>query len=525
MHTRLAHILAFLLPALLALVLGLQAHGRALVDLDTIAAMGNAWRAFHWQDSANMALIGFDQPPLMALLFVPFAAFAPQMLVSGLAAPVLGAVFLGLSSLIIWRLGRSLGLPWWLALGLCGVFALHPLVLSYAMLGSRAMVLTFVLLGLSASLVSWQREQRVRDVLTGSFFAAAALLLAYETVVLVAAAAAYLAIFCRQERDREPAKAEGLLIAFLMPAAYVALVWIGANWAIMGNPWHFWPAPPEILEHQLQQPEVLSAALAVAVAANPLLLALVYHGLRLKLSGYTVPAAYLLLAALAAVLLLPHLSTMPEGARAWVQHFSVPAAALGVGIVLVVALVAQLLEAGRSGQVRQVLSPGLLIVACCSVFVSVTQHERLPRGPRSVLAGRPAFARDVTGEWALADRLREVWNPALGHLVRGEQAYVVALRAEARQNVVVLNERADLATYPLALGPGSYVALVEDLLSEAVAQRVRPRVLAPAWRQTPPHGLCWSVYQVRAAPPTANGQPPPPGAIIAHGAPDAHSRR
>ena len=269
----------------------------------------------------------------------------------------------------------------------------------------------------------------------------------------------------------------------------------------------------------------VSVNLAVALAANPLLLALVYHGLRLKLSGYTAPAAYLLLAALAAVLLLPHLSTMPEGARAWVQHFSVPAAALGVGIVLVVALVAQLLEAGRSGQVRQVLSPGLLIVACCSVFVSVTQHERLPRGPRSVLAGRPAFARDVTGEWALADRLREVWNPALGHLVRGEQAYVVALRAEARQNVVVLNERADLATYPLALGPGSYVALVEDLLSEAVAQRVRPRVLAPAWRQTPPHGLCWSVYQVRAAPPTANGQPPPPGAIIAHGAPDAHSRR
>ncbi|MCE5240946.1 hypothetical protein LLH23_20995, partial [bacterium] len=84
MRQRLTHLLAFLLPALLALVLGLQAHGRALVDLDTIAAMGNAWRAFHWQDSANMALIGFDQPPLMALLFVPFAAFAPQMLVSGL---------------------------------------------------------------------------------------------------------------------------------------------------------------------------------------------------------------------------------------------------------------------------------------------------------------------------------------------------------------------------------------------------------------------------------------------------------
>lgn len=488
MRTRLTHILVFLLPALLALYLGLQAHARALVDLDTVAAMGNAWRVFHWQDTANMALIGFDQPPLMALLFVPFGAFAPKMLVSGIAAPILGAVLLGLSALIIWRLSRSLGLSPWLAGLLAAIFTLHPLVLSYAMVGSQGIVLTFVLLGLSASLVSWRREQRVRDVLTAGFFAAAAILLAYETVVLVVAAALYFAARCRQESDRPPAKAEGLLIAFLLPAAYVAGVWIAANWAIMGSPWHFWQHEASGL--RADTGGVLSAALAIALAANPLLLALLYHGLR-RLAGFAAPAAWLVVVSLLAVLLFPHLRSLSGERYGWTEHVAVAACALGAGWALLVALAAQLAAARRDGSLRHVLSPGLMIIACGSCFLAYTQQVQnhvLPVGVRTALRGHPAFATPVADEWAAGDRLRGTFTPNMRHVIAGPTAYVVALRSEARQNVFVSSHsEAQPGARHGDLGAGSLLLISPaDERARASWQRQKPELrLELRWQQGP----------------------------------------
>jgi hypothetical protein len=493
MRTRLTQLAIVLLPALLALYLGLQAHARALVDLDTIVAMGNAWRVFHWQSAANMALIGFDQPPLMALLFVPFAAFAPHTLVSALAAPILGALFLGLSALIIWRLGRSLGLPAWLTALLCTIFALHPLPLSYAMTGSRGIVLTFVLLGLAASMVSWQREQRVRDVLTGSFFAAAAILLAYETVFVVLAAAIYLAAFCRQEKDAPPAKAEGLLVAFLLPAAYVALVWIGANWAIMGNPWHFWTTGTAVPAGSLNT--TMSVALAVALAANPLLLALLYHGLRRRAGGLAAPAAWMVVAALLAVVIVPQAKASTADPYQWPRNMPLAAAALGMGWVLLLALLAQLRTAGHDRSLRKVLSPGVLLIACGSVYLASAQQVQnhvLPVGVRTVLRGHPAFARPVTDEWAAGDRLRGAFTPNMRHVIAGPTAYVIALRAEAKQNVFVSS---DSAAQPGAnhgdLGEGSQVVIATDSHALLTWQRQKPELrLQTRWQQGP-----WTCYQ------------------------------
>lgn len=539
MRARLTHILVFLIPALVALRLGLLAHGQALVDPDTVAAMGNAWRVFHWQSSANMSLIGFEQPPLMALLFVPLASVAPQLLVSGLAAPILGAIFLGLSVLIIWRLGRSLGLPLWLTLVLSATFALHPLVLSYAMTGSKGIVLSFVLLGLAASLVSWQREQRVRDVLTGSFFAAAAILLAYETILVVLAVALYLVACCHGEKDRPPAKAEGLLVAFLLPAAYVALVWVAVNWVIMGDPWHFWPRTPVASAGPVdnltggspvapQSP--LSAALAIALSANPLLLALLYHSLRRKASGWTAPAGWMIVAALAAILIFPHLRFALQGdlpgsdAIPWVPLTALAAAALGAGWALLVAFVAQAYAAVADGSLRRVLTPGVVIILLGSLVLSYNQQvERhvLPVGVRTALRGTPAFARSVKTEWEIAGACKGSLVPGRRHLIFGREAYVVALRAEADQSVMVASDRMSPELERLGdLDAGSMLIVqngAERLLAEISA--MKPHLaLRPGFVQG-----SWACYQLSPAPP--HGQPSSSGAIIAPGAPDAYPRR
>jgi hypothetical protein len=522
--TRATHLLAFLLPALVALVLGLQAHGRALVDLDTVAAMGNAWRVFHWQNAANMALIGFDQPPLMALLFVPLAAFAPGLLVSGLAAPILGAVFMGLSVLVIWRLSRSLGLPAWLAAILGAVFTLHPLTLSYAMTGSRGMVLTFVLLGLAASLVSWRREQRVRDVVTGSFFAAAAILLAYETLPVVLAAALYLALHARREGETAPAKAEGLLVAFLLPAAYVALVWIGANWAIMGDPWHFWPRGATALGGDVNAE--LTGAIAIALASSPLLLGLLYHGLRRKASGFAAPAAWLMLAALLAVLVFPRAGQAAAERYPWPQNIAVAACALGAGWALLVALLAQLWTAGRQRSLRRVLTPGLLLIACGSsylAYIQQTQDHVLPVGVRTVLRGHPAFARSVADEWAAGNRLQGVYTANMRHVIAGPLAYVVALRSQAGQHVLVSSDSIPLpGSRHGDLGFGSTLILFEGQpgARDAWQQQKPELVLDFRWRQGP-----WGCYVFVSQELFLRRQGFARRAIIPAGTPHAHSRR
>jgi hypothetical protein len=433
---RLADWLAFCLPFAVAVAAGWLAHGRALVDLDTLAAAQKAWEALHLQAHANLALIGFEQPPLLALLYLPLSAFAPGLLVSGLAGPLLGACFLGLSVLVLCRLSRALGLPGWLTCLIAAGFALHPLVLSYATLGARAIVLTFVLLGLSASLIHWGRTERVRDLVTGGLFAAAAILLAYETLAVVIAAAAYIAWRCRPAPGTAPAKAEGTLIAFLLPAAYVALVWVITDWAIMGQPLHFWQVTTTraILLGRDTVHDWLQPLLTVLVIANPLLLALIYGHLRRASRPATgLPAAGMLVAALVSPVLFISLRPVPTDGSPWGALMPLAATGLGVGVALLVAFASDVCLAGSDW--RRVVSPGLALVAIGSVGLAAISQlggQGLPVGLRSALSGRPAFAAYVGEEW----RAGEAWafelaGNANGGIIAGPLGYVVALRARA----------------------------------------------------------------------------------------------
>ena len=115
MKRRLANILAFLLPALLAYQVGLLALGRHLVDWNSLAAAAHAFDVFHKLPQANMALIGFVQPPLPALLYLPLSYLFPHWLAGGYARAahrrdLPGPV--GAADLV--HLGQALRLQWWL---------------------------------------------------------------------------------------------------------------------------------------------------------------------------------------------------------------------------------------------------------------------------------------------------------------------------------------------------------------------------------------------------------------------------
>ncbi|MBU0606248.1 MAG: hypothetical protein KKI08_00125, partial [Armatimonadetes bacterium] len=257
-------------------------------------------------------------------------------------------------------------------------------------------------------------------------------------------------------------------------------------------------------------------------------LALLYHGLRGRRAGFAAPAAWLVLAALAAVLVFPQRPGSVADPYRWTDLGALAACALGAGAALLVALLAQLWSARREGSLRQVLSPGLLIIACGSLYLAwgqqVQQHV-LPVGFRTVLRGQPAFAKPVGGEWAAGDRLRGALAPDRHHVIAGSTAFVVALRAEAQQNVFVSSPS---AAQPGArhgdLGDRSFVLISPAPHSErewaSWQNQKGDLLLAFRWSHGP-----WRLYQFVPDTPGARRQGARAGAIIAPGTPHAHSRR
>jgi hypothetical protein len=456
---------------------------------------------------------------LLALLYVPFAAFAPCLLVSGLAAPLLGAVFMGLSSLVLWRFGRGLELSGWLVAGAVVLLALHPLALSYAALGARGAVLLFALLGLSCSLIHWARTERVRDLVTGGIFAAAILLLSYEMLGVVVAAAVFLGWRCRRGPGVPPAKAEGTLITFLMPVVYAMAVWFVADWAILGQPWHFWLTPWRLAAARAHAEGWPVATLTVAMVASPLLLALIYghcRGRGGRLPG-TVAAGMVLLGMLSPAV-FPALRALPTDPSPWGALMPLAALAVSGGLALLLSLVADALTPGVDW--RRVLSPGFVVIALGTLVVAghlQVSGKGLPVGIRSAVRGYPAFAREVGDEWRVADRLAGSLSVAKHHVLGGPESFVVGLRVQARDRTHVVGSPAvPLAAWLKQLEAGSWLVLADPLGRHAAAwQRALPPYLrvAKQWRSGP-----WVAYKLTVQPvlrPSApNGQSPAAGAII-----------
>ncbi|MGE5531234.1 MAG: hypothetical protein ACM3VW_03820, partial [Bacteroidota bacterium] len=472
MKRRFGNILAFLLPALLAYQVGLLALGRHLVDWNSLAAAAHAFDVFHKLPQANMALIGFVQPPLPALLYLPLSYLFPHWLAAGYCAPLIGAIFLGLSALTLVHLGQALRLQWWLYAPVAALFVIHPLVLSYAALGHPGIILIFAYLGLGKGMVGWHRNQTVRDLISAAIYGAVAILIAYEAIVPVLAAAWFILGCCRrpaappESATPAPAKAEGTLIAFLLPAAYVAAVWLVANWVIMGGPLHFWRMtlagtpylPAKGMDLWLQP------ILIIAFTVMPLLPALLYGDLRpLSLSRAGVPVAWLGVAALFSPLLFPTLRTQAQSPALWAPLMPMAAAAAAFGFCLLLTLAASVRETPPASRQR-LLSPGFVLMAigCLAMaYYMQSNHMGLPTGFRSTLTGYAASAHTDLDERQAAARLQGTLQPTMRNYIAGWPGFAIALYSGQTQSVEVLPNYSP-PPGDLGLQAGSVVVLLSN---------------------------------------------------------------
>ncbi|MCD6360813.1 MAG: hypothetical protein J7M38_08090, partial [Armatimonadetes bacterium] len=412
-----------------ALALGIGLRGRFIeqrVNWDGLAAVAHACDVFRAQPNANLAMIGFVQPPLPALLLLPVAVVAPGMATSGVAANVLGAAALAVAAVLLLGLAAEAGLagPWrWC---LVALFVLHPMVIGPAATGSPMAILLALLMGTCRALVRWQRTEGLRELIAASVLLAAVVITRYEAIFIVLGAALYIAWRVRR-RGGSWARLEGTMITFALPIVYVLALWIGANWAIMGDPWHFLRRSFFASPHD----GMGSAVIQVGVVCFFPVLALVYN--QMRGAGRTPaparPVAWLILTALLAPVVFTGVFGALDEPTQWDRLMTVAAMVLAGGY----AMIAVLGGAWARGQRLQGPLGGTLVIAAGSLALlvwMVGNGAGLPLKVTDAWAGRGPLAADAGEVIDVAQMLANTDLPeGRRHIVAGWPGFALVLFA------------------------------------------------------------------------------------------------
>ena len=244
----------FALPAIFFLVGGAQlAFGMWLNSLgflwnDALSRASNALMALYGTDP-HLAAIGFvwmPLPTLVEMAWTPLYLLWPGVVSSGFSSTLTTAAAGGSTAALLLYASRKFGLPslsgWVFAL----VVSLNPMILLFATNGmSEGVAAPFLIGSVCFLTLFWHTGQR-RYVAAASVALALSFASLYQAMPFGGAvfAAMVLSILLKSETTPSTPQGrwravEGLGILFLVPSAYVGLLWVGANWTIMGDPLFF----------------------------------------------------------------------------------------------------------------------------------------------------------------------------------------------------------------------------------------------------------------------------------------------
>lgn len=495
--------MVFLASAGLCLLAGVAALRDGRADWDAVLALSHAFDVVFKEPRFNLGLMGFSSPPLPTLLYLPLCGFTPSLAVSGLACPILGAVCLGGTGLMLDAMAARSGLPWFCRWPLVAVVVLHPLVLSLAALGSPGCVLVLALLGAAWSLVRWSETDNLRYLLQSALFLTAAILTRYEAFWLVLTATAYVA-WRSYRRSGGWARVEGTLIAFLLPVVYSAGVWMGANWAIMGDPWHFWRTGVVEQSGDALGLDAWAVSLVWAVLlAFPILPALVFHEVRSRPQAMRDepcmgrPAAWLVVGVLLGALASPGLHSASRGGT-WSAVLCPALASVVIGAVLLAAVLGQYVSGRRRVSRHLPIGAGVLLLMgiAGALWLWLAGKVTLPASTAGALGGDVAFAADVSGERAAAKLVG-------AELAAGQTAHVLGWPGYALS--LFSGRPAQIVQYP-PTPPGRLPLCTGDLLVLYGTTRVEDvqRALEPRCLQAEPLGSgTWTTFRIVGATPGA----------------------
>ncbi len=481
-------------------VLGIGLRGRIVelaVNWDGLSAVAHANYVFRAGDNANLAMIGFVQPPLPALLQLPLVLLFPPLATTGFAANLLGAICAGVTAVLLLGLAADSGLPRAWRWPLVGVLVVHPMVLGPAASGAPMALLTALLLGGAWALLRWSQTEGLRDLIVASVLLSAALITRYETVFIVVGALIYLSWRTLRD-DRSWSKLEGTLITFGLPIVYVGGIWIVANWAIMGDPWHF--ARMTFAGGGANPGAMLTQSLELSLAWFFPVLALVYNQMRGvgRRPARARPIAWLTLTAIVAPAIFSGVfgSLGPEGD--WGRLVSVVSMTLAGGFAMLVVIIGDAVRGrGTSGPIHGTIAVGAASLGVCVwLFVSGS----VPTGPGAgAWLGRGPLTDSAGVELQAASLLREMELPKQRrHLIAGWPGFAVALFSGRTGEIEVVRME-ELEEYTDELWVGSRIVLLVGeehggVPEEAVLADLnlgRGLRLLPRWGAGP-----WECYEV-----------------------------
>jgi hypothetical protein len=445
-----------------AVTLGVGLRGRLVdqqVNWDGLAAVAHAYDVFHSGPNANLAMIGFVQPPLPALLQLPVVLLVPSLATSGIAANLLGAICAGASAALLLGLAADCGLSRGWRWPLVAIFALHPFVLGPAACGAPMALLTTLLLGASWAMLRWAREESLRDLIVASFVLSGALITRYESVFIVVGAMIYLGWRTWRD-DGSWDKFEGTMITFALPIGYVAGIWIIANWAIMGDPWYF--ARETFDLSQLGTAEgMASGLLRLALLLFFPVLALLYHQMRGagRHPATARPVAWMVLMAMVAPIALPSLFAGLGEDGQWVDLLTPVAMILAGGFGMLAAVLGDLIHGRRQhGPIH-----GTVFVAVASLGVAAwlwTSGGPLPGSATQAYLGQGPLADTASDELQAASLLQDMDLPQQRrHLIAGWPGFAVALFSHQSDQMAVIRTR-ELADHVDGMWAGSTLILL-----------------------------------------------------------------
>jgi hypothetical protein len=115
---------------------------------------------------------------------------------------------------------------------------LFPPVVMSIRSGTTAMLFVALVVCGSGCLIEWLRRPSLRPLALAAILMALAVATRFQGIVFVGAAALLVALASALRRDGW-SRVEGTALTFLIPTGYVALLWFGGNWLILGNPVFF----------------------------------------------------------------------------------------------------------------------------------------------------------------------------------------------------------------------------------------------------------------------------------------------
>lgn len=216
-----------------ALYIGAATYLVGQLGLTSSEAVARTARAATLWDGHDVTMLafGFDRPPLLNVLTIPFAAFE-QLRPHGLAGALGAAVGSAVALPIAVKVARDAGLTWLARLLFVLAFVANPVLVYAGAFGlPEVMYASLVMLAL-VQFGRWIQDRTVASVIVSGVALGLAFLLRYNVLLLAAVMAAGYWYIARDEERRgsDDEAAQATMLAFLVPVAFVVGLWSLIAW-------------------------------------------------------------------------------------------------------------------------------------------------------------------------------------------------------------------------------------------------------------------------------------------------------